>query len=86
LDVRDVTVSELAVPKRLSDRGNVDAEASLLDDYIRPGVINEFFLCYDLAGTVDEINQNIKRTPAKGKNVPVASKDSRATRKLERAK
>ena len=49
-DVRDVTVSELAVPKRLSDRSNVYAEASLLDDYIRPSVINELLLSYDLAG------------------------------------
>jgi hypothetical protein len=49
-------------------------------------VINEFFLCYDLAGTLDQINQNIERTPAEGKLEPVASKGSLAARKLERAK
>jgi hypothetical protein len=85
LDVCDVAVAKLAVTKRLADRGNVYAEASL-DDYIRPGVINELFLCYDLAGTLDEIDQNIERTPAEGKHEPVAPKDSLAARKFERAK
>src|SRR6476620_11719668 len=47
LDVCDVSVAKFAVSKRFSDRGNVYAEASLLDDYIRPGVINDLFLCYD---------------------------------------
>src|SRR4029077_7932213 len=32
LDVCDVSVAKLAVPKRLADRGHVDPKASLLDD------------------------------------------------------
>jgi hypothetical protein len=76
----------LAILKRLSDRSNVYAEASLLDDYIRPNVINELLFSYDLGGARDEIDQNIERTPAEGKHEPVAPKDSLAARKLERAK
>ena len=86
LDVRDVPVSEFAVAKRFSDRGNVDAKVSFLDDYIRPGVINELFLCYDLARTLDEIYQNIERTPTNGKHEPVAPKGSLAAQKLKWAK
>src|ERR1700722_7101381 len=82
LDVRDVPVSEFAVPKRFSDRGNVDAEVSFLDDYIRPSVINELFLCCDLARTLDEIYQNIERAPTNGKHEPVAPKGSLAAQKL----
>jgi hypothetical protein len=76
----------LAILKRLSDRSNVYAEASLLDDDIRPNVINELLFSYDLGGARDEIDQNIERTPAEGKHEPVAPKDSLAARKLERAK
>jgi hypothetical protein len=64
----------------------VYAEAALLDDYIRPSVINELLFGYDLAGAPDEIDKNIERTPAKGKHEPVAPNDSLAARKLERAK
>jgi len=64
----------------------VYAEASLLDDYIRPSVINELLFSYDLAGAPHEIDQNIDRTPAKGKHEPGAPEDSLAARKLERAK
>jgi hypothetical protein len=76
----------LAVPKRLSDRSNVYAEASLLDDYIRPSVINELLFGYDLAGAPDETDQNIERMPAERKHEPVAPEASLAARKLERAK
>jgi hypothetical protein len=76
----------LAVPKRLSDRSNVYAEASLLDNDIRPSVINELLFSYDLAGAPDEIDQNIERTPAKRKLEPGAPKVSLAARKLERTK
>jgi hypothetical protein len=86
LDVRDVPVSEFAVPKRFSDRRNVDAEASLLDDDVRPDVINELFLRYDLAGTLSEIDQDIERPAAKGKDDTIALKDPLAARKLERTK
>jgi hypothetical protein len=64
----------------------VYAEASLLDDDVRPGVINELLFTDDLAGAPDEIDQNIERTPAEGKHQPIALKDSLAARKLERAK
>jgi hypothetical protein len=64
----------------------VHAEASPLDDYIRPSVINELLFSYDLAGAPDEIGQNIERTPAEGNLEPGAPKDSLAARKLERTK
>jgi hypothetical protein len=86
LDVRDVPVSEFAVPKRFSDRGNVDAEAPFIDHHIRPDVINELFLCHDLAGTLSKIDQNVERPAAKGKDDTIALKDPLAARKLERAK
>ena len=72
LDVRDVPVSEFAVPKRLSDRRHVNAETSLLDDCIRPGVIDEFLFSYDLAGTRDEKDQKIERPAAQGKGFTIA--------------
>jgi hypothetical protein len=86
LYIRDVPVSEFAVSKRLSDRGDVHAEASLLDDDIRPDVINELFLRQHLAGTFSEIDQNIEGPASKWKHDTIALKDSLAARKLERAK
>ena len=83
LDVRDVPVSEFAILKRLSDSSNVYAEASLLDDYIRPGVINELFFCDNLAGTLDEIDQNIERTLAEGEYGTGAPQLSLIERKFE---
>ena len=71
LDVRDVPVSEFAVPKRLSDRCNVYAEASLFDHDVRPDVINQLFLCDDLAGTLSKIDQNIERPAAELNGLPV---------------
>jgi hypothetical protein len=74
--VRDVPVSQFSVSERLSDRGNVDTETPLLDDDIRPGVTNELVLCYDFAGTLDEMDQNIERTTTEERHEPVAPKDS----------
>src|SRR6202008_2622174 len=42
LDVCDESVAELAVTKRLADRGDVDSQAPLLDRYVRPNVTHEF--------------------------------------------
>ena len=64
----------------------MNPETSFLDDDIRPAVIDQFLLCYELAGTLDEIDQNIERPPAKRKRDLVAPKHSLADRKLERAK
>src|SRR6202166_3518035 len=66
LDVCDVSVAKLAVSKCLADRGHVDPEAALLDGHIGPDVINEFFLCDDLAGAFGKIDQNIERPVAEG--------------------
>src|SRR5882757_6398061 len=50
LDVGDISIAELAVTKRLPDGGHVDAEAPLLNDYVRPDVIDELLLRDDLTG------------------------------------
>jgi hypothetical protein len=64
----------------------VDAEAPFIDHHIRPDVINELFLCHDLAGTLSKIDQNVERPAAKGKDDTIALKDPLTARKLERAK
>ena len=86
LDVCDVSVAKLAVTKRLADCGHADSEAPLLDGHIGPDVINEFFLCDDLAGALGKIDQNIERPAAEGKHLTIAPKDPLADRKLKRAK
>jgi hypothetical protein len=68
IDVRDVSVPELAVPKRLSDGGHVNPEGHLFYDDVRPDVINEFLLFDDLAGAIGEIDQNIQRSAAEWKH------------------
>src|ERR1700744_4321242 len=85
LNIRDVPVSEFAVPKRFPDRGNMDAEAALLDHNVGPDMIDELFLCYDFAGTLSEINQNIERPAPEGEPDTGALKDCFEARKLERA-
>src|SRR5207244_8420391 len=61
LDVCDVSVTKLAVTKRLADCGHVDPEAPLLNDYVRPDVIDEPLLSDDLTWAVGKIGQNIQR-------------------------
>jgi hypothetical protein len=75
----------LAVPKRLADRGHVDPKASLLDDHIWPGVIDEFPLRDDLTRALGKIGQNVQRPTAKGKQLTVAPQHPLANRKFERA-
>jgi hypothetical protein len=86
LNVRDIPVSEFAIPKRLSDRSNVYAKASFLDEDIRPGVINERILCDDLARTLDEIDQEIERTPTEGKRLTIAPQHPPVTPEFKRTK
>jgi hypothetical protein len=76
LDIHDIAVAKLAVTKCLADCGHVDPEASLRDGYVRPNVINELVFRYDLARTLDEIDQNIERSPAQRKCEPVATEFS----------
>jgi hypothetical protein len=48
LDVCDVSIAKLAVTKHFSDCGHVDPEAPLLNNYVRPDVIDELLLRDDL--------------------------------------
>src|SRR5712671_4506934 len=68
LDVCDVSVAKLAVSKRLADCGHVDPEAPLLNDYVRPDVIDEPLLSDDLTWAVGKIGQNIQRPIPEGKD------------------
>src|SRR6266702_3533547 len=65
LDVCDVSVTKLAVTKRLADCGHVDPEASLLNGYVRPDVIDELLLRDDLTSSVGK-----RRNCARGKLAP----------------
>jgi len=85
LDVCDVAVAKLAVTKRLADCGHVDPQASLLNGYVRPNVIDELLLRDDLTRAVGKIDQNIQRPTAEGKHLTVAPEYPLANRKLERA-
>ena len=59
IDVCDVSVAELAIPKHLADGGHVNPEDPLFYEDVRPDVINEFLLGDDLAGTIGETDQDI---------------------------
>src|SRR5579863_2547706 len=85
LHVCDVSVSEFAVPKRFSDRGDMDAETALLDHNVRPDGIDEFSFCEDFAETLGEIDQDIQRPATERKRGTIVLKDSLATRKFKRA-
>src|SRR3984893_15517059 len=86
LDVCDVSVAKLAITKCLADRGHVDSEASLLNDYVRPDVIDEILLRDDLTWAVGKIDQNIQRPIPEGKHLTVAPEHPLANRKFEWAK
>src|SRR6266702_4508858 len=86
LDVCDVSVAKLAVTKRLADCGHVDPEASLLNGYIRPDVIDELLLRDDLTWAVGKIGQNIQRPIPEGKHLAVTPEHPFANRKFERTK
>jgi hypothetical protein len=75
----------LAVSKRLADCGHVDSEAPLLNDYVRPNVIDELLLRDDLTWAVGKIDQNVQRPTAEGKHLTVAPERPFANRKVERA-
>src|SRR5712675_1368500 len=84
LDVCDVSVAKLAVTKRLADCGHVDPEASLLNGYIRPDVIDELLLRDYLTWAVGKIGQNIQRPIPEGKHLAVTPEHPFANRKFER--
>jgi hypothetical protein len=84
-DVCDVSIAKLAVTKRLADCGHVDPEAPLLNDYVRPDVIDELLLRDDLAWAVGKIGQNIQRPTPEGNHSTVAPKQPLANRKFKRA-
>ena len=85
LDVCDVSVAKLAITKCLADRGHVDSEASLLNDYLRPDVIDEILLRDDLTWAVGKIDQNIQRPIPEGKHSTLAPEHPLANRKFKRA-
>jgi hypothetical protein len=68
IDVCDVAVAELAIPKHLADGGHVNPEDPFFYEDIRPDVFNEFLLGYDLAGTIDETDQDIQGSAAERKH------------------
>src|SRR5216683_2010613 len=72
LDVCDVSVAKLAVSKRLADCGHVDPEAPLLNDYVRPDVIDELLLRDDLARTLGKVDQDVQGPAAKGQHHTLA--------------
>src|SRR6266700_380313 len=84
LDVCDVSIAKLAVTKRLADCGHVDPEASLLNGYIRPDVIDELLLRDYLTWAVGKIGQNIQRPIAEGKHLAITPEHPFANRKFER--
>jgi hypothetical protein len=43
---------------------HVHPKGSLLNDDVRPNIIDEFFLSDDLAGTLGEVDQNVQRPAA----------------------
>jgi hypothetical protein len=73
IDVRDVSVAELAVPKHLADGGHVNPKDSFFHEDIRPDAVNEFLLGDYLTGTIDEIDQDIQRSAAERKHQTVAT-------------
>src|SRR5260370_474334 len=51
----DVIVEEASL------RVQVCAIRKALNDYVRPNIVDEFFLTDDLAGTLSEVDQNVQR-------------------------
>jgi hypothetical protein len=68
IDVRDVSVAELAIPKHLSDGGHMNAEDPFFHENVRPDAINKFLLGDDLAGAIGEVDQDIQCSAAKRKH------------------
>jgi hypothetical protein len=66
LNVRDVSITRLAVTKRLADRGYVDPEAPFLDVYARPDMLHQFVLRDDLTWVIGKIDQDIQRPISEG--------------------
>jgi hypothetical protein len=62
----------------------VYAEASPVDDDVRPSVTNELFLCYDLAGTFDQTIEQIERPAAERQHFAIAPQFSLTAREFER--
>ena len=85
-NIRDISVAELAIRKRLADGGHVDPKAALSHGDVRPNVIDELFIFDDLAWTLDEIDQKIESPTAEGKRDTVAPQHPFATRKFKRSK
>src|ERR1700727_3045992 len=56
LDVCDVAVAKPAVTKCLADHSHVDPKAPLLDDHVRPDVIDQLTLRDDLARTLGKVD------------------------------
>src|SRR5882724_8100202 len=86
LDVRDVSVAELAVTKRLADRGHVDPDAPLLDGHVRPDVIDQLLLCDHLTWTPGKVDQNVQGPAAKGQHLALTPQHPLPARKLKGAK
>ncbi len=52
----------MAVAKRPSDQGHLRPEVTLIDGNARPDAGEQFFLGDDLAGALDQNNQEVERT------------------------
>ena len=84
IDIRDVSVAELAIPKHLSDRGHVNPEHPFFHENVRPDAINEFLLGDDVAGTICEIDQDIQRPAAQREHQTVAPERPFPARQFKR--
>jgi hypothetical protein len=52
----------LTVAKGAAERGDVDAQIPVFDERIRPDPADKFVLADDIAGSLDQDNQQFKRT------------------------
>jgi hypothetical protein len=85
LDVSDVSITELAVAKRLADCDHVDPEGSLHNGYAGPDVIHQLVFRDDFTWAVGKIGQNIQCPIPERKHPTVAPEHPLANRKFERA-
>ena len=74
--VGDIASARSAIPKRVPQRRDMDAQGAVIDDRIRPGAGDQLFLGDHFAGVLDQCDQNIERTTAEAQRLPVVKQHS----------